>query len=109
MFFDTTFSYQAKVGSTAGIVEYLVENEEISKIKFNVIKYNISIIHFNQDINDPNSGLGYWNDVMRDNNGSNKIFFLFDETQDLYDISLNDLVGLNLTAFAEQYQMVIFA
>lgn len=106
---ETSFSYKAKVGTVPDRVTHTFLNEELSKVVFSKVVYNVSIIHNNQDYQDPTSGVAYWMDAIDFHNGSNSMYFLMDTASDMYDVTAGDLTGLNMTWFTSYYQIVIFA
>lgn len=116
IYYDTSFTYKAEIGTDVDPVtgefniNQIVENEEISKIVFNTIYKHVTIFHYGQKSSDTTSALNYWMDVIRDNNGSNKIYFLFDAKNDVYDTKNGDhnRIG-NITDFAIKTNLVIFA
>ncbi len=109
IFEANSFVYEVKFGLTPGIITNTVSKEELSKVVFNTVMYNVSIVHYGQDKTDPNSALAYWIDAINYQNGSNKLYFRFNEASDIYDSSAGDLNGLNMTWFTTYYQLVIFA
>ncbi len=107
IFEESNFQYQAKVGLEPGVITHQFIQEEVSKVQFNNVYYNIAIVHTGQLVSDPTSGIAYWLDALNFHNGSSNLFLLFNENIDLYDTSV--LSTLNFTAFAEYYNAVIFA
>ncbi len=117
IFVDTTFTYKAKIGTeidaTSGrfTITQSVENEEISKIVFNTIYKTVNIFHYGQKINDKITALYEWVDVLNTYNGSNKVYFLFDEKANVFDIKKDEQNTriANVTEFANSTDLVIFA
>ncbi|MCY3410352.1 MAG: hypothetical protein INQ03_01835 [Candidatus Heimdallarchaeota archaeon] len=109
--YETSFTYRAKFGQSPGIIDQYVEAEEISKIVFNVIRYNVTIFHYGQNLADTTSSLFKWVNTININNGSNKIYFLFDVNEDIYDISNNDHINRisNFTEWSSYTHLVLFA
>jgi hypothetical protein len=56
---DASFTYQAKVGTSAAKITHFIINEELSKLVLNPVYYNVSIFHYGQSVLDTTSALNY--------------------------------------------------
>ena len=102
---NTGFTYTVALGNTDGdIVEILTETH-ISVNIFTPVMYNISVLHYKQDINDPNSMLATIINMVKELNGSNKLYYRLNNLTNVYDTSK----AFNGTAIAEWSDLVINA
>ncbi len=102
---NTGFTYTVALGDVNGeIVEVLTETH-ISVNIYSPVVYNISVLHYKQDINDPNSMLATIINMIKELNGSNKLYYRLNNLTNVYDTSKN----FNGTAIAEWSDLVINA
>ena len=106
---QTTFSYSIKYGVEQGKISGIITKERISKIIFDLVFYNVSLFHYGS-INTPDSAAYQFANTLTSPtlNGTNKMYFLYDQTTDAFDYSqpLPPVLN-NLTRFSELYNIVI--
>ncbi len=102
---NTGFTYTVALGDINGeIVEVLTETH-ISVNIYNPVVYNVSVLHYGQDIDDPDSMLATIINMVKELNGSNKLYYRLNNETNVYDTSED----FNGTAIAEWSDLIINA
>lgn len=99
------FDYEVVVGTEQGIVSAVLKDIQLSTNVFNDVTYKVALLNYKQTLTDPTSVIAKLQTILVDLNGTNKIYFLFNNATDIYDTNN----GLNGTYIGETYDIVINA